>query len=200
MKRFNSLTFLLTLSLVGLAGCSTADKYKSLETIFKYESVEMFESSSKQGNTVTKVIVTLKNTGKKPIYLDGKFYFYIVKKTDQTKMFVEKNGVKYTDPKYFLSKVPASEISLLSFNSWKSVSGIFTAIQPYTEVTLTLAIDQPTDTYLERFELVNQNGSNEELVNVTYLGFCPFKGGSESHPSGQADWNRGMVCQKGKFI
>lgn len=185
------IVILLVLFLITpLVGCSAEDEFENLQMNTDYDSVKMMTESFDTKKTVTKMLVTLRNTGKEAIYVDGKFIFSVIK--------VENQGEKSRKFQFdddAITTTPAQEIGWLSSSSWSSVNSVFQVIEPYTEKEFVVAIKLPNNTYIESLELVNRADSDTKRLGFTRFGFCPFEEGATV-----SDWAIGKSCKSGKLI
>jgi azurin len=104
-----------------ITACSSSNEFENLTMNTDYNSVRFEQTSYETNKTITKLIVTLRNTGKKPVYVNGKFIFSIVTVANQRKAM---HSSEYADS--FISKVPAQKMSYFaSLENWTSVDGVF---------------------------------------------------------------------------
>lgn len=193
MKYLRSqLVFTLLVSVV-LAGCSNSDSSSSLLLEVDRDSIEMMQESNNKEDTFTKFYVTLRNSGEKPIYLDANFWFEIVTVENQNKQMVSQ---KYSGWNLETTLVKAETISFLSSASWESVSGVFQALDPYTESRFLVAVELPLNTFLASVELYDSKQSSKQIA-YERLNFCPDANGSTGNGTGL---RRGEKCDRGNVV
>ena len=184
----------LGISLVGiLSGCAKADPYAGLSMEVDRDSIKMMQETFNKKDTFTKFYVTMRNSGKEPIYLDAKFWFEIVTVEDQMKQRVSE---KYSGGKLKTSQIEAEEISFLSSASWESVSGVFQALDPYTESSFLVGVNLPVNTFLASVELYDSQQLSKKIA-YERLNFCPDAKGSTGNGTGL---QRDEKCEGGKVI
>jgi hypothetical protein len=182
----------LLLFIIGiLSGCAKADPYAGLSMEVDWESIEMTQETYNKQNTITKFYVTLRNSGKEPVYLDSKFWFEIVTVEDQDKQKLVKDSFSLET-----SLIEAEEISFLSLNSWESVSGVFEVVEPYTESTFLVAADLPINTFLTSVELYDSQRTSKKIDWAT-LYFCPDSKGATRN---NFNLKKGEKCDDGKVV
>ena len=59
-----------------ITACSSSNEFENLTMNTDYNSVRFEQTSYETNKTITKLIVTLRNTGKKPVYVNGKFLYF----------------------------------------------------------------------------------------------------------------------------
>jgi hypothetical protein len=181
----------LGISLVGiLSGCAKADPYAGLSGEVDWESIEMMQETFNKKDTFTKFYVTLRNSGKEPIYLDAKFWFEIVTVEDQENQRQGWPGLETT-------LIEAEEISFLSLNSWESVSGVFEVMEPYTESTFLVAVQLPVNTFLYSLQLYDSQQTSKRLDILNLFKFCPDPSGATAISLGLM---MGQKCDNGKVV
>lgn len=183
-------TFLV---LVILSGCSKSDANGSLLLEVDRDSIEMMQESNNKEETFTKFYVTLRNSGEKPIYLDANFWFEIVTVENQNRQRVSE---KYSGRNLQTTLIEAETISFLSSASWESVSGVFQALDPYTESSFLVGVKLPLNTFLASVELYDSKQSSKQIA-YERLNFCPDAKGSTGNGTGL---RRGEKCDGGKVI
>ena len=185
LKSKNIIAAALVISLISaLSGCGSSNEFQDLSVNSDYKSFVFTQSSDNKNKTVTKMIVTLRNTGKKPVYVNGKFVFSILTVANQIK------------GKGLLRKIPAQEMTFFSSSgSWTSVNEVFEAIDPYTESKFIVAISLPNNTYIEDLLLVNREDSKVQNIGRVRFYGCPYSGGASLDY-----WSSGKKCQNGKLV
>ena len=182
----------LVLAVIGvLTGCAKVDPYAGLSMEVDWESIEMTQETFNKKDTFTKFYVTLRNSGKEPIYLDAKFWFEIVTVADQENQLLAEGLFSLET-----SLIEAEEISFLSLNSWESVDGVFQAINPYTESTFLVAVQLPVNTFLTSVELYDSQQTSNK-INWATLYFCPDAKGATGNNFGL---KKGEKCDAGKVV
>ncbi len=174
-----------------LTGCSNGDHYNALTMEVDFDSIQMEQETFNKKDTVTKLYVTLRNSSKETIYLDGKFWFEVVTVEDQAEQ-----RLREIDNHLATSLIQAEKISFLTAKSWESVSEVFQAIDPYTESTFLVAAQLPVNTFLSSVKL-NDARQASALIGWVQLNFCPDAAGATGTKFGI---RLGEKCKNGKVV
>lgn len=190
MRRILLISVILVFGL-SQSSCGNSTDINPIE--LKMGNASLYQDPSNRSHTLLEVPIILRNKGTEAVGVDGKFYFTAIKKSIQLK---SKKMSNTSDRDSFFSKIPVSEMSVLSLNSWSSVSEVFDLLKPYQEKQYLVAISVPTGTYIENIFLENQGTNPKTKYGWVSLWVCPHNNDSLVGEF----WQPGMTCENGKLV